>query len=352
MKIGNVEIKGNLFLAPMAGVTDVGFRAVCREFGADLCCTEMVSAKGLIYGEEKFLKSFSNVDCLSENDTFLQKNILNKDFIKDNPELSKNKTATLLLTEEIEQPKVVQIFGNDPEIMAKACQHPLIEKFDIIDINMGCPAPKIVKNGEGSKLMEDFELVEKIIKACKAATNKPITVKFRKGFKKDVAVEFAKLCERAGADAITIHGRLASEMYGGVVDYQTIKLVKESVKIPVIGSGDVKDFASYQKMLETGVDAVMIGRGALGKPYIFDLLKGKDINNLSEIKLYCAKKQIEILKRYFKEEFLVKYMRKHFLWYASGSNKKELKQQLALCENLTEGINILEKILLCDWKKF
>lgn len=346
MKIGNIEINGNLFLAPMAGVTDVGFRSVCREFGADLCWTEMVSAKGLIYGEEKTLKGIDENICLSENDVFLKKNILNKEFIKNNPELSKNKTITLLLSERNEVPKVVQLFGNDPEIMAQACKHPLIQQFDIIDINMGCPAPKIVRNGEGSKLMENIELASSVIKACKAATDKPITVKFRKGYKKDVAVEFAKMCEDAGADAITIHGRLASEMYGGVVDYEVIKAVKQSVKIPVIGSGDVRDEVTYNKMLETGVDAVMIGRGALGKPFIFDILKGKKVEKQSELKLLCAKKHIAILRKYFKDEFLVKYMRKHLLWYASGSNKKELKQKIALCGNLDEGLKTLESILI------
>ena len=346
MKIGELEFKNGLFLAPMAGVTDVAFRAICKLHGAELCYTEMVSARGLIFGEEKALSGVKNIENFSEDETFLKKNILNKEFIKNNPDFSKNKTATLLLTEEIESPKVVQLFGNDPEIMAKACQHKLIQKFDIIDINMGCPAPKIIKNGEGSKLMDNFDLAEKIIVACKNAIDKPITVKFRKGFKKNVAVQFAKMCERAGADAITIHGRLASEMYGGTVDYETIKAVKESVKIPVIGSGDVRDCASYQKMIETGVDGVMIGRGALGKPYIFAELKDEKIAQGGALKFECAKKHIEILRKYFKEEFLVKYMRKHMLWYASGSNKKEIKQKIALSNDLDESLNLLKELLL------
>lgn len=345
MKIGDLEFKNGLFLAPMAGVTDVAFRAICKSHGAELCYTEMVSARGLIFGEEKALSGVKNVKNFSEDETFLKKNILNKNFIKENPEFSKNKTATLLLTEEIESPKVVQLFGNDPEIMAKACQHKLLEKFDIIDINMGCPAPKIIRNGEGSKLMDDIDLAEKIIVACKNATNKPITVKFRKGFKKNVAVEFAKMCERAGAAAITIHGRLASEMYGGTVDYEVIKSVKESVKIPVIGSGDVRDLESYKKMLETGVDGVMIGRGALGKPYIFEELKFSERKSEKELKYESAKKHIEILRKYFKEEFLVKYMRKHMLWYASGSNKKDLKQKIALSNDLNESLEFLKEAL-------
>ncbi|MBO4412800.1 MAG: tRNA-dihydrouridine synthase family protein [Clostridia bacterium] len=343
MKIGKFKFTNGIFLAPMAGVTDVAFRSICKEFGADSTYTEMVSAKGLIYGDEKFEKQF-NEQTFSEDETFLNKNILNKEFIKNNKDYVKNKTAALFLTEENETPKVVQLFGSDPEIMAKACRHPLIQKFDIIDINMGCPAPKIIRNGEGSKLMENFELAEKIIKACKAATNKPITVKFRKGFKKDVAVLFAKMCEKAGADAITIHARLASEMYSGSVDLECVKQVKAAVKIPVIGSGDVKDKESFIKMKQTGVDAVMIGRGALGRPYIFKELKD-DVNfNLKE-KIECAKKHIEILRKYFKEEFLTKYMRKHMLWYASGGQNKQLKAKLAVSENLDESLELLKKIL-------
>jgi len=343
MKIGKFNFTNALFLAPMAGVTDVAFRSICKEFGADLSCTEMVSAKGLIYGDEKFEKLF-NEQTFSEDETFLRKNILNQDFIKNNKEYVKNKTASLLLTEENETPKVVQLFGSDPEIMAKACRHPLIQKFDIIDINMGCPAPKIIRNGEGSKLMENFELAEKIIKACKNATDKPVTVKFRKGFKKDVAVQFAKMCERAGADAITIHARLASEMYSGHADLECVKAVKDAVKIPVIGSGDVKDKESFSKMKQTGVDAVMIGRGALGNPYIFKQLK-QNVKIDPKERINCAEKHIGILRKYFKEEFLVKYMRKHMLWYASGSQKKELKAKLAVSENLNESLELLKKIL-------
>ena len=348
MKIGNVNFKNNIFLAPMAGVTDVAFRSLCKHFGAGVCYTEMVNAKGLIYGEEKMQKLAKDIENFSENPIFFQKNILNESFLKENLYFLKNKTATLLLTEDNECPKIVQIFGNDPQIMAKACQHKLLEKFDIIDINMGCPAPKIVKNGEGSKLMINFELAEKIIIACKSATNKPITVKFRKGFKTDIAVEFAKMCERAGADAITIHGRLATEMYSGTVDYNVIKAVKKAVKIPVVGSGDIKDIATLNKMLETGVDGVMIGRGALGKPYIFEQLTSKKVISKNEeynLKVWCASQHISILRKYFKEEFLVKYMRKHMLWYASGSNKKELKMQLALSDSLDKSIDLLKEIL-------
>ncbi len=342
MKIKNIEIKNNLFLAPMAGVSDFGFRKICRDFGAGTSTTEMVSAKGLIYGDKKIKRELSK----EEFEKLCEKSYLKKSFLKDNQEFLFNKTASLLISEE-KAPKIVQIFGNEPEFMAKACQHELLKDYDIIDINMGCPAPKIIKNEDGSKLMENFELARDIIKACKAATNKPITVKFRKGFKKDVAISFAKMCEEAGADAITIHGRLASEGYSGKVDYDCIKAVKEAVKIPVIGSGDVVDYDSYQKMLKTGVDGVMIGRGALGKPYIFsEISGGGKMEHENIVKFDCAMKHIEILKKYYKDDFIVSYLKKHLLWYANGTTKKDLKVKLSLSGSLDECVEILKNILI------
>ena len=333
VKIGNVTIKNNLILAPMAGVTDFAFRKLCKHFGAGATVTEMVSAKGLIYGEKEIKKNLEEKSAFKKN--FLRKNM---SFL--------NKTAQLLLNKE-KKVNIVQIFGDDPKIMALACQHKLLQKFDIIDINMGCPATKIVKNNEGSKLMENFKLAEEIIKSCKQATNKPITVKFRKGFKQDVAIEFAKMCERAGADAITIHGRLASEGYSGKVDYNCIKAVKKSVKIPVIGSGDVVDFSSYAKMKETGVDAVMIGRGALGKPFIFKELKsGKIIKTANKLKYKCAIKHVKMMRKYFKDGYLNAYLTKHLLWYASGTQNKELKVKLAQSNSLDNSVKLLKKILL------
>lgn len=303
MKIGNVEIDGNLFLAPMAGVTDLAMRSLAREFGASLSYTEMISAKGLIY---KSAKTEHMLKCLDN-----------------------------------ENPKAVQIFGNDPEIMAQACLHPLIQHFDIIDINMGCPAPKIVRNGEGSALMENFELASEIIKRCVAVSNKPITVKFRKGFINDCAVEFAKMCERSGASAITIHGRTKQEMYGGKVDYEVIKKVKNSVSIPVFGSGDVVDEETFIKMKETGVDAIMIGRGSLGRVWIFSELAQKTVKyNRYEV----AKKHVELLRRFYPENFLVKYMRKHLLWYCAGiKNVDNFKTEIAMGNSLDLSLEILKK---------
>ena len=345
MKIGNVEIKNNLFLAPMAGVSDFAFRKICRDFGAGASTTEMVSAKGLIYGDrttKEKLSKLSEEEFLNE----CENSYLKKEFLKDNKEFLFNKTASLLISEE-KSPKIVQIFGNEPEFMAKACQHELLKDFDIIDINMGCPAPKIIKNEDGSKLMENFDLAREIIISCKKATTKPITVKFRKGFKKDVATKFAKMCEEAGADAIIIHGRLASEGYSGKVDYECIRAVKNAVKIPVIGSGDVVDISSYKKMLETGVDGVMIGRGALGKPYIFsEISGGGKIQDENRVKFDCAIKHIELLRKYYKDEFIVSYLKKHLLWYVSGTTKKELKVKLSLSNSLDDCIQILKNILL------
>ncbi|MDD4110427.1 MAG: tRNA-dihydrouridine synthase [Clostridia bacterium] len=360
MEIGNIKVENNIFLAPMAGVNDVGFRALASFFGAGMTYTEMVSAKGLIYGEGKSLK-----------------NILNQDFINSEPKMSANKTAWLLLTENVEDKKAIQIFGSDPKFMINACQSDYLDKFDLIDINMGCPAPKIIKNGEGSALMKDIEKAEELIKACVSSTNKPISVKFRKGYKKDNAVEFAKMCERAGASVIAIHPRFTSQGYGGIADYEVIKEVKKAVKIPVIGSGDVKDFETYKRILETGVDGVMIGRASLGNPMIFkqlndfnnkktpiplfkfiqkgdffkDIISKEDLKTLEEnenyIKYLCAKKHVTILRRYFAENYLTKYMRKHMLWYASGlKSGADLKQKIARSVDLDQSLEWLKNSFL------
>lgn len=358
MKIGKIDFKNGLFLAPMAGVTDVGFRAIARFFGADMTYTEMVSAKGLIYGKERSLKT-----------------PLNPIFVKKYPEIAGNKTAWLLINDEIENKKGVQIFGSDTKFMSKACQNELLQKFDVIDINMGCPAPKIVKNGEGSALMGTIDRAREIISDCVKSTETPITVKFRKGFKESNAVEFAQMCEEAGASAITVHARFTGQGYSGNLDYDVVRSVKKSVKIPVIGSGDVKDFESYEKMLATGVDGVMVGRASMGNQIIFkkltefitkkeiplidfikksdffyDILTNEDFDNLRKnenyIKYICAKKHIAILRQYYAEEYLVKYMRKHMLWYAGGiKNRLDLKQKIALSDDLDQSLIWLKEAL-------
>ena len=305
MKIGNIEV-GNLFLAPLAGVSEIGFRSVCKMCGADTTCTEMINAKAMRFGNEN--------------------------------------TKQLLLTEENENIKIVQIFGNSAEDLAKVCASKELEKFDIIDLNFGCPAPKIVKNGEGSALLKDLNKLEEIVKACVNATDKPVTAKFRIGFEEghNVAVEVAKICERNGIKAITVHGRTREQMYSGKVDYETIKKVKQSVSIPVIGNGDVFDKESYQKMLDTGVDGVMIARGALGRPWIFAELKNLPTPNKMEI----IKKHIEVLRKYYSESWICTNIRKHLLWYAQGvEGAAKIRLKLATTTNLDEALSLLEGIL-------
>lgn len=280
MKIANIEFKNNLILAPMADISDVAFRSLAVESGADAGVTELISAKAIVFKNEK--------------------------------------TYQMLATADNETIKIVQLFGNEPDIMAQACLDPHLDKFDIIDLNMGCPAPKIVKNGQGASLMKNLPLAEEIIKACVKVSKKPITVKFRTGWDDNHknAVEFAKMCERAGASAITIHGRTKEQAYSGAVDYDTIKAVKSAVKIPVIGNGDVCDRASFEHMKKyTGCDAVMVGRASLGKPYVFKEILGEEE---TKPQMYFIKKHIETLRKYFPECFVVKHMRKHILWYVKN----------------------------------
>ena len=304
LKIKDVELKSNVILAPMAGFTDMAFRHMCLDAGAGLVCTEMVSSKALHYKNKK--------------------------------------TEELLETFENDRPTAVQIFGHEPEIMAEACANPLLEKFDIIDINMGCPARKIISNGDGSSLLKDFELARKVIEECVKATKKPVTVKFRIGFEdgENVAVEFAKMCEEAGASAITVHGRTTSQGYAGKVDYETIKMVKQAVKIPVFANGDCRSKEDYYKILElTGADGVAIGRAAVGSPEIFSDITKKEFNmkKLDQIKFHY-----EQLIKVYGERFTVKYMRSHLAGYLSGKYKNsEILVKLLKMEKYTEILAIL-----------
>lgn len=308
MKIGNIEFKNNLILAPMAGVTDVAFRSICVDLGADAGITEMVSAKALSYHNER--------------------------------------TEDLLLTAPNEAIKIVQIFGHEPKVMAEICASKYLEKFDIIDINMGCPAPKIVSNGDGSALMKNMALSREIIKACVSATTKPITVKFRSGFDKDSinAVEFARMCEGAGASAITIHGRTREQMYAGKVDLDIIKAVKESVSIPVIASGDIVDALSLEKTKSyTNCDAFMIGRGALGSPEVFAELLGRGVN----ISRYdIVEKHVNLLRNYFPENFISGHIRKHLLWYLKGyAGAGAIKLQISTEPDIDKVLEIMRKFM-------
>lgn len=304
MKIDNIDFNNNLLLAPMAGVSDVGFRSLASSFGADATYSEMLSCRAMLHNPKK------------------------------------TQLMTIIAPEE--KIKIGQIFGHEEDVMSEAINLPMLDKYDIIDINMGCPAPKIVKNGEGSALMKDLPLASKIISACVKSSKKPVTVKFRLGFESENYLEFGRMCEEAGARAVCLHGRLASQGYSGKANIEAIANLKSALNIPVIGNGDVVDDESYKKMLSTGVDAVMIGRGTQGRPWIFgELLGNKFEGNIYEV----AKRQVEILRQYYDEAWLTLYMRKHFLWYVSSIPcASEARLSLATSPSIDQSLQILQDL--------
>ncbi len=312
INIGNIKIKNNVFLAPMAGVTDIPFRKICRKFGPGLTFTEMASTKAM--------------------------------------EFSSSKTEKILQVMEDERPSVVQIFGNDKDIIRNTIEHlNNDDTIDIIDINMGCPAPKLVKNGDGAGLLLNLEKVEEIIKEATSVSRKPITVKTRKGFNNDIitAVEVAKICEKYGVAMITIHGRTREEYYTGVSDLDIIKKVKESVSIPVIGNGDITDVESAKRMFEyTHCDGIMIARGAQGNPWIFkSILEGKDYipTNSQRLQIILEHIQYALDNEENKKQAVFK-MRKHIAWYLKGlKNSTYVKDKINREENIEEVIKILKE---------
>ena len=321
MKIGNIELKNNLILAPMAGVTDLPFRRICEKYGEPgMVCTEMISSKGLFYNDHK--------------------------------------TGRILNTEGEPKPVSCQIFGSDPETMEYATNL-LCTKYkdqvDIIDINMGCPVPKVVKSGDGSKLLTDLDKAEEVIKAVVKKSTVPVTVKMRTGWDKNniVAPELAKIAEAAGVSAITIHGRTRSEFYGGKANLDEIKKVKDAVKIPVIGNGDVIDEQSAKHMLEyTGVDGIMIGRGAFGNPWIFKrinyyLQTGKYLPETTiREKLDVILEHIELTET-IKGENALKELRKHIAWYTKNlKNSSEFRNSINKIEDKQELIKTVKEYFI------
>ena len=316
LKIGNVELENRYILGPMAGVTDLPFRLLCKEQGAGLLCMEMVSAKAIYYNNRN--------------------------------------TESLLEIHPDETPVSLQLFGSDPKIMSEMAKRIEERPFAILDINMGCPVPKVVKNGEGSALMKEPKLVYEIVSALVKAIDKPVTVKIRKGFDDDHvnAVEIAKIIEEAGAAAVAVHGRTREQYYSGKADWDIIRQVKEAVSIPVIGNGDVTSPQKADELVrQTGCDGIMIARGAEGNPWIFsemihweetgELPPRPDKDEIREMMLKHARLQLK-----YKGEFCgIREMRKHVAWYTKGlKGAARLREKVNAVESLEELENLLTSL--------
>ena len=313
LKIGNVELENNLILAPMAGITNQHFRIICKQFGAGMVCTEMASSKAIFYNDQK--------------------------------------TKRLLNIEGEKRPISAQIFGSEEESMGYAAKY-VSEFADIVDINMGCPAPKVVKNGDGSKLLLDLEKAKRIMQVVVQNSKVPVTLKIRKGWDNNniVAVQVAKIAEEVGISAITVHGRTRSEFYSGKADWDIIKEIKKTVSIPVIGNGDVIDGKTALEMFEkTNVDGIMIGRGVFGNPWIFReieyfLKTGKELEKpTNEEKLDIMKRHIELAVEE-KGDVAIRELRKHIAWYTKNmKNSSEFRNKINTIETKQDMLKNIDE---------
>ena len=320
MRIGNVEINGHAALAPMAGVADRAFRKICMDFGAACVIGEMVSAKGFTYGDRK--------------------------------------SAELLELDEDIRPAAIQLFGDNPAIMAEAARQALAFNPDWIDINMGCPAPKIAGNHCGSALMREPELCRAIVQAVKDAVPIPVTVKIRKGYAKDEvnAVEVALACEAGGADAVTVHGRTRDQMYAPPVDWDIIRQVKQAVKVPVIGNGDVVDAKSAAALYEqTDCDLIMVGRGALGKPWIFQQIEAYLKHEVilpdppMAQRMATLMRQVHIAIEHKGERVALLEARKHTAWYLNGMRgAAQLRREAGTLATMEDLARLCARVIQMD----
>ena len=305
--IGRLSTKNNIFLAPLAGFTDFSLRSICYDLGAGLCFTEMVSAKGLTYNNQN--------------------------------------TKELLFTADNEYIKAVQLFGSEPDILRRACESRDLEKFDIIDINMGCPVPKVFNNGEGSKLLDNIPLAQSIVKEC-VKSGKTITVKMRLGTQRPsfAALDLAKAVEQAGASMVTVHGRYRDDYYRGEIDYDKIAQIKGALKIPVIANGNIFSVKDAELCLDkTGADGVMLARGALSKPWLFSEIQGIPVENKKEV----INRHIDLLLTKYSDQRVAVILRKQMALYVLGQrDAKKLKLKAFEATSTKELKQIINNLVL------